>query len=394
MTDRGISPATIRPKRTDKCHSSIDRRFPGLNSPKQGFKGTALKLRNQLNTPFLIVGSAAATRGILQGQETLRRCFYFWAKAGPIVAHYKLTQFWMEHVTQPEKSHRDHVYERLHDKYAEPSLRIVLHLKGLYVKLAQVLSVRPDFVPRQYVELFSTVQDAVPQWPYENVDKLVRQSLRHDLGLNWEDVFEDMDHAALGSASIGQCHRAVLKQPWDKTGGYQGGKVVAVKVMHPGAEKRFYNDFQVFRWLCRIALPGWKPILDELNRQFMTEFDYLNEAINLDEVRINMAKSPYSRYVSVPQPLHALCSKHLLVMEMLDGKKFSDDIEERLAAAMGGNKEASRDFINKKRNGEIAHMRDNQSRNQSTNRPTNHAFHFSITYPLHRLLIRRKHSFL
>jgi aarF domain-containing kinase len=180
-------------------------------------------------------------------------------------------------------------------------------------------------------------------------------------------VFEDMDHAALGSASIGQCHRAVLKQPWDKTGGYQGGKVVAVKVMHPGAEKRFYNDFQVFRWLCRIALPGWKPILDELNRQFMTEFDYLNEAINLDEVRINMAKSPYSRYVSVPQPLHALCSKHLLVMEMLDGKKFSDDIEERLAAAMGGNKEASRDFINKKRNGEIAHMRDNQSRNQSTN---------------------------
>jgi hypothetical protein len=394
--DRGISnEKKTQPYCADTFHSNVDRGFPGSHSPKKGLKGTALKLMNQLNTPFLIVGSAAATRGVLQGQETLRRCFYFWTKAGPIVAHYKLTQFWMEHVTKPEKAHRDSVYERLHDKYSQPSLRIVLHLKGLYVKLAQVLSVRPDFVPHQYIELFSTVQDAVPQWPYENVDKLVRQSLRNDLGLNWEDVFEDMDHVALGSASIGQCHRAVLKQPWDKSGDYRGGKVVAVKVMHPGAENRFYNDFQVFRWLCRIALPGWKPFLDELNRQFMTEFDYLNEAINLDEVRINMAQSPYSRYVSVPQPLHALCSKHLLVMEMLDGKKLSDDIEERLAAAMGGNTKAARDFINKKRNGELSHMTDNPLRNQSFKQPTNQP-HLSlsvVTHHFYRLLIRRKHSF-
>jgi predicted unusual protein kinase regulating ubiquinone biosynthesis (AarF/ABC1/UbiB family) len=150
------------------------------------------------------------------------------------------------------------------------------------VKIGQVLSARPDFVPRQYVDLFGTVQDAIPQWPIENVHEIVKEELQSEYGLDWDDVFESMDPVALGSASIGQVHRAVLKSPWEKSNGYKGGKVVAVKVMHPGAKDRFRHDFQVFKWLCRVALPGWKAILVELERQIMTEFDYRNEATSLD----------------------------------------------------------------------------------------------------------------
>jgi aarF domain-containing kinase len=157
-----------------------------------------------------------------------------------------------------------------------------------------------------------------------------------------------MDHKALGSAAIGQCHRAILKSPWDSTDGYEGGKIVAVKVMQPGAEQRFAHDFQIFRWLCRIALPGWKPILNEIQRQMKTEFDYRDEAKNLDEVRINMLASPYSDKVTVPQPIHSLCSKNLLVMEMLEGKKFSDAIEQRLSKAIGS-ADAAKEFIRRRR---------------------------------------------
>jgi len=292
-------------------------------------------------------GAAAITlsaRGLIQSSEPIRRALYFWTRAGPIVVHYRFTQWWLRN---SDKEHRNEVYGRLHDRYCEPSLEIVLHLQGLFTKIGQVLSARPDFVPTQYVELFATVQDDIPQWPYDEVEELVRESLRATQGLEWDDVFESMDATALGCASIGQCHKAVIKSPWGDN--YDGGNTVAVKIMHPDAESRFQHDFQVFRWLCRVALPGWKPILNELQTQMMTEFDYQLEAENLDEVRGNMLASPYAKYVTVPQPLHELCSKNMLVMEMLKGKKFGDAIEDRLSDAIGGNPEAAKDFLRKKR---------------------------------------------
>ena len=76
-------------------------------------------------------------------------------------------------------------------------------------------------------------------------------------------------------------HKAKLQPQYASTGEYNGGEVVAVKVMHHGAEERFHHDFQVFRWLCKLALKGWEPILDECYNQIMSEFDYRNEAKSL-----------------------------------------------------------------------------------------------------------------
>lgn len=119
--------------------------------------------------------------------------------------------------------------------------------------------------------------------------------------------------------------------------------------MHPGAQDRFRHDFQVFKWLCRVALPGWKPVLQELERQIMTEFDYSNEALSLEDVRKNMAKTQYAKKICIPQPLLSLCSTHLLVMELLEGKKLSDAIEDRLTSALGGDRELVHDFLQRKR---------------------------------------------
>ena len=122
-------------------------------------------------------------------------------------------------------------------------------------------------MPSQYIEKFSVVQDSIPQWPMESIKSIVETSLISEHGLEWDEVFESMDPVALGSASIGQVHRAVLKSPCpNEDEAYVGGNTVAVKVMHPGAESRFRCDFQVFRWLSRIALPDWMPFLDELER--------------------------------------------------------------------------------------------------------------------------------
>jgi aarF domain-containing kinase len=274
--------------------------------------------------------------------EPARRAVYFWRHAGPMVVHYKFTEWWLEKSEAPLER-RNLVYGKLHDRYSEPSLEIILHLKGLYVKIGQIMSSRPDFVPEQYVRLFATVQDSIPQWPVSQVRDIISQSFRSEFGLEWDDVFESMDPVALGSASIGQVHRAVLKDSWAESD--QRDKTVAVKVMHPGAKQRFSHDFVVFRWLCRLALPGWNGFLNELERQIMTEFDYRDEAIALQDVRQNMMESPYKSRVAVPEPFKSLCSKYVLVMEMLPGKKLSEAVEDNLALAFGGDRALASTFL-------------------------------------------------
>jgi aarF domain-containing kinase len=121
--------------------------------------------------------------------------------------------------------------------------------------------------------------------------------------------------------------------------------------MHPGAEEIFHHDFQVFRLLCKVALTGWQPILDECYRQIMTEFDYRREADCLSTVRQHMAESPYHGRIRIPEPFSKLCTKELLVMEMLDGKKLSDAIEDELGSVLGGDRAQASALIKSKRLG-------------------------------------------
>ena len=147
-------------------------------------------------------------------------------------------------------------------------------------------------------------------------------------------------------------HRGVLKDELvnsDPT--YCGGKSVAIKIMHPEAKKRFECDFQVFKWLTRVAMPGWSPLLLELQKRLMTEFDYRNEADNLSIVRKNLMESQYNKRVRIPHVYMSLCCKHMLVMEMLNGKKLTDAIQDRLASLMGGDKEMAADLLAQRQKG-------------------------------------------
>ena len=209
-------------------------------------------------------------------------------------------------------------------------------------------------MPIQYIECFSTLQDSIPQWPLDQALGIVRDSLQSEHGLDYEDVFESIDDVALGCASIGQVHRGVLKDSFvNSDPQYTGGKVVAIKIMHPEAKNRFECDFQVFRWLTRVAMPGWGQFLAELQKRLMTEFDYHNEAKNLVTVRNNLLRSQYSKRVRVPQTHTKLCCTHVLVMEMLNGKKLTDAIKDRLSNVLGGDKEKAAALLAQRQKGEF-----------------------------------------
>jgi aarF domain-containing kinase len=130
-----------------------------------------------------------------------------------------------------------------------------------------------------------------------------------------DQVFKQFDDTPIGSASIGQVHKATLRN----------GDVVAVKLQSPGAEKLFLGDVKTAKGFCETFAPEQVAILDEIEKQFLTEFDYKKEAEHLYRVALNMRKFGD---VVVPLPYFHLCTKHVLTMQFLNGPKLVDGIRD------------------------------------------------------------------
>lgn len=95
-------------------------------------------LSNNLNVKWMIpaaatVATTAAAATFFEKRhdkiEATRRAAYFWTHAGPMVVHYRFTQWWLKATDAPLEK-RNVVYEKLHNRYCEPSLDIILNLKG------------------------------------------------------------------------------------------------------------------------------------------------------------------------------------------------------------------------------------------------------------------------
>src|SRR5258708_5365568 len=97
-----------------------------------------------------------------------------------------------------------------------------------FVKFGQLLSTRPDIVPPDIIVELRSLQDDVRPFPYEDVEKTIRE----ELGQPIERLFTEFDETPLAAASIGQVHRATLPN----------GRVVAVKVQRPNAPRQIEAD--------------------------------------------------------------------------------------------------------------------------------------------------------
>lgn len=182
-----------------------------------------------------------------------------------------------------------------------------------YVKLGQILSMRGDVLPEDYVRALQTLQDRAPPMPLDDVKRVVEAGL----GVPLEELFDDFDPEPLGTASIAQTHRARTK----------AGEDVVVKVQRPGIEEVMRGDLDLLYLAAKVLeatidemeLYAPSAIVTEFERGLVRELDFRSELANLVKAR-SLLDDAYR--VTVPKPHPALSSKTVLTMDYFEGIPF------------------------------------------------------------------------
>ena len=164
--------------------------------------------------------------------------------------------------------------------------------------------------PKIWQDTMSVLQDQVPAQSFETIKSIVSAEL------DWDATFSSFETTPIGAASIGQVHRAVLKET---------GEHVVVKVCYPHVERLLKGDVRTIKLFAQLAQPVHVPALEEVEVQFATEFDYRREGQHLEEIRSNLARAGLAgddALCQIPRPHLKYCTKHVLVMQELKGEKL------------------------------------------------------------------------
>ena len=195
-------------------------------------------------------------------------------------------------------------------------LRLILEDLGpTFVKLGQIMSMRPDFLPQEYCDELMKLQTEANPLPFSVIEKVIEQEYQR----RWTRIFRSIDEGALGSASIAQVHRAVLLD----------GEKVVIKVQRPGVHDVMSKDIVLLKraaGILKILGPAqdvvdFSMVLDELWAIAKQEMDFVMEANHIEEFR---HANQDADFVSCPKVYRHLTTQHVLVMEYVDGIQIDD----------------------------------------------------------------------
>ncbi|MBV8451745.1 MAG: AarF/ABC1/UbiB kinase family protein [Deltaproteobacteria bacterium] len=205
----------------------------------------------------------------------------------------------------------------LHLKNARRVVEGSKQLRGAFMKLVQMLSMREDLLPGEAIDILRTTQASVPPMDY----RLISQQIRRELSKSPEQLFASFDTEAFAAASLGQVHRARLKS----------GEEVAVKIQYPGVDATVEQDLGNLKLLLRTfqAIAGdlmrqkidTKTVYAELQERLREELDYVNEARNIDEFRRLLDGDDN---ILIPRVIKPLSTRRVLTMTYIDGYRLAD----------------------------------------------------------------------
>ncbi len=194
--------------------------------------------------------------------------------------------------------------------------RVVEDLGPTFIKLGQIMSLRPDLLPAPLIKELSKLQDDVPPVPLAEIHEVVESSL----GQRLNEVFSIFDAEPLAAASISQVHRAVLRKE---------GDIVSVKVQRPGIKRRMEADLDILAGIAgrlhehsddfkAYDLPN---LVRVTRRNLLREIDFTRETRNM---KIAGSYQTDSSWIYIPKVYDDYCFKKILVMEHIHGTKLKD----------------------------------------------------------------------
>ena len=204
------------------------------------------------------------------------------------------------------------------EKLSRPErVRMALEELGpTFVKLGQILSTRPDLIPLEYVQELSKLQDDVPSFPYDDV----REIIKSETARFPEEIFGSFDKTPLAAASMGQVHKAILKDTEEE---------VAIKVQRPNIQQTIEVDLEIMLHLASLMerhvaeMEVFHPtkVVNEFARSIEDELDYTVEASHIEHFARQFLDD---EAIYVPKVYRDFTTKRILVMEFIDGIKASD----------------------------------------------------------------------
>ena len=212
---------------------------------------------------------------------------------------------------------------------------IIQDLGPTFVKIGQIASQQAEYIPAEYADALSKLRSSVA--PMDN-DTVHAQIEKH-LGKPTGELFASFDDKPLGSASIGQVHKATLHD----------GTVVAVKVRRPGVVDTVARDFalleKVIDTFAKDGLGGIdiKGLILELEKTSKIELDFTNEAVNLEKFWANNADR---EGVTSPKCYREYTNEAILTEDFVIGHEvgdleyietLDDDERDRIAALVADN---------------------------------------------------------
>ncbi len=195
----------------------------------------------------------------------------------------------------------------------EKAREALIELGPTFVKFGQILSSRPDMIPEEYCQEFKKLRSKVTPMDFDTLCSIIEEST----GKKIDDMFEKLDDHPLGSASMAQVHRAVLKT----------GENVVVKVQRRGIYEVMEKDIHLMQDIAKFIPPTFTSginlsgMIDEFWKTSQEEMDFNTEGRNLQKFYKNCANIAYA---TCPKPYPDLSTDKVLVMEAINGIELDD----------------------------------------------------------------------
>jgi ubiquinone biosynthesis protein len=201
---------------------------------------------------------------------------------------------------------------KIHKRNASKIYNSFVNLKGLYIKLGQLISILATSLPQSFRDELIQLQDKMPPTDYE----IMKKRLKSEWKKEPKDILKTIDPIPIAAASIGQVHRGVLKT----------GEEVVIKIQYPGLEKIMDSDLKALKGMIRIIsffFPDaeLRRIYNEVRTILLEEIDFKIEADNMEKFSINFKNNPG---ISAPKLYRNLSTSTVLVSEFIDGVKIND----------------------------------------------------------------------